>query len=187
MRRSCESRGLAVQHRQGDDFHYSEIGGFRKGGLSYRVLMRIVASGDDNSYLLMEYGPGRVERPRARRVNLDKVGAILDDLRVPCAVNGMAAGEFASDRFKPIINLPFLQFNTSLVYFDEIRGVTLARTTEGIESSVDINISDEDEIQVVAQTDYSAITSSGLPAESLARLTKLRLQAVTEIQPDSEK
>ena len=187
MKGLCESRGLTLLHPHGDDLHYSVLGGFRKGGLDYRVRMQLIASGDDGSSALIEYRTGKVERPRARRANLNKVGAVLDDLSVACSVNCIATGEFPSDRFKPIISLPLLQFNTPFAYFDEIRGVRLVRTSEGVESDVAIDVSEEDsELQVFAQTTYSATLGSHVPAESLARLTELRLQAVTEVLPDSQ-
>ena len=187
MKELCESHGLAEWHRHGDDLHFNVLGGFRRRDRDYRVRMQLIASGDDSSSALIEYSPGKVKRPRTGRGNLKRVARVLDDLRVPCSVSGLAAGEFPSARFKPIIGLPLLQFNTPFAYFDEIRGVRFARVREGVESDVSIDVSgDDNELQVLAQTSYSAITGSHLPAELLARLTELRQQAVTEVLPDSQ-
>lgn len=187
IRTLWESHGLASGHRAGDEFHYRELAGFRKDGQHYRVQIRLLANEDGSSGMGIAYQLGRVPRPSARRANLSKVGSILDALRVPCSVSSMAHGDFPADRFKPIISLPLIRFNMPHVYFDEIRGVRLAKIRDGVESdSVDMAISDEDELHVFAETSYNTISGSDLPVDSLARLTALRYQAVVEVRPDTQ-
>lgn len=187
IRALWESRGLASGHRSGDEFHYRELAGFRKDGQHYGVQVLLSANEDGSSWMSITYRRGRVPRPRARRSNLSNLGSILDAMHVPCSVSSMAHGDFPSDRFKPIVSLPLMQFNEPHGYFDEIRGVRLAKIRDGVESdAVDIDISDEDELHVTTETSYSAISGSDLPGGSLARLTELRYQAVVEVRRDTQ-
>ena len=182
VRRSGDSAGLTAGHRSKDDFHYLERAGFRKDGRHHRVEAHLSASAKDSSSMTLVYTLGEVPKLRTRRANLKKIGLVLDDLAVSCSVVCSASGDFSPDRFKPIVGLPLLRFNMPHGFFDELRGVRLVKLTDGVESdSVALDIHEEGELHVDAQTDYATTLSSNVPSDALARLVKLRDHAVTEV------
>ena len=183
IRQSWESVGLSEGHRFRDDFHYLELAGFRRGGKQYRVEARLSAVVDDNSRLTLAYGLGEVQRQRTRRANLTKIGLFLDNLAVPCSVVCFAGGDFTTDQYTPILGLPLLRFNMPHEFFDELRGIRLAKIDDGTESdSVALDMHEEGELHVSVQTTYSTTTSSDIPSEALTKLTELMSHAVTEAQ-----
>ena len=106
-------------------------------------------------------------------------------MAVPSSVVSVAEGDISSDRFRPILTLPLLQFNMPHEFFDEVRGFRLAKLKDGAESeSVALDMHEEGEFHVYAQTTFSTTASSHIPSSALARLAKLRDHAVTEIEQD---
>ena len=185
VREAWESVGLSAGHRFGDDFHYLELAGFRRGGRDYRVDARLRASAKGSSSLTLSYVLGEIRRKKARRANLDKIERVLIDLASPCSVVCFAHADVPSDRFKPIVGLPLLRFNMPDKYFDEVRGVRVAKLKDNIEiDSVALDIHEEGELHVYAQTTYTTSLGSDIVSNALARLAVLRDHAVTEVQPD---
>ena len=153
-------------------------------GRYYRVLAKMSVSIGERSFMTLEYSLGRI-RVRRARSNLSKLGFVLDELALPCSVICSADGDLPSKEFRPIVGLPFLQFNMPYEFFDEIRGVRLAKLNDGVESdSVAIDIYEDDNFHIHAQTSYNTELSSSLPSEALVRLTDLKSHAVTEVQRD---
>lgn len=185
VRKIWESTGLEDGHRVGDGYHYLEIAGFRTGGQYYRVNVELTTGEEDGPSLILHYALGELRRKKARRANLDKIGRALNDLACPCSVGCSAHADVPSDRFKPIVGLPLLQFNMPHEYFDEIRGIRVARRMDDGESeSVGLDMQEEGELHVYAQTSFKTALSSNVVSDALSRLATLRNRAITEVQPD---
>ena len=70
-------------------------------------------------------------------------------------------------------------------FFDELRGIRVVKLRNGVESdSVALDIHEEGELHVYAQTSYVTTSSSDVPSDALVQLCELKNHAVTEIQPD---
>lgn len=186
VREAWEEVDLAAGHKFGDGFHYLDIAGFRKNSRDYRVHASLSTSTQDGSLMTIEYAFGTVKRQKTRRANLNKVGLFLDTLAVSCSVDCVASGDFSTNRFKPIIDLPLIRFNMPYEFFDELRGVRLAKLKDGVESdSVALDMHEGEELHVTIQTSYSTTSSSYLPSDALARVIELKGHAVTETQSDN--
>jgi hypothetical protein len=185
VRKAWESSGLKTGHPDDNEFHYLELAGFRKGGKYYSVRARLSVSVKDSSSLSLEYTLGRVRNPKVRRANLDKIGLVLDSLKVPCTVDCFAVADLSLKSFKPIFALPFMRFNMPNEFFDEIRGIRLVKLREGVEEvSVALDMYEEGAVHVFARTRYGAPLSSNITSEALVRLERLRDSVVTAIQPN---
>ena len=183
VRKTWESAGFDTGHPHGKDFHYRELAGYRRGGVYYRVEAMLFADAEESSSITLDYSFGKIRKLRTRRTNLDKIGLFIDDLASPCSVICSAGGILSSDNFRPIVDLPLIRFNSPREYFDEVRGIRLVRLGEGAEDdSVTLDVFDDKELYVYAQTNFASRLSSILPSKALDRLTELKDNAVTAIQ-----
>ncbi len=183
--RAWETIDLKEGEQHGSGFHYNEFAGFRRGGKNYIVFANLTVNAEEGSDLTLVYNFIEAPVRKVWRDNLSKLERLLDRLEVPCSVVPSASGSFSSDRFKPMLGLPLMRFNTPNEFFDEIRGFRIARLKDGSENdSVALDMHDESAFHVYAQTNYSTNTSSHIPTDALARLTKLRDHAITEIRLD---
>lgn len=181
-----ENVNLEAGHKFGDGFHYLDIAGFRKNSRDYRVHASLSTSTRDESLMTLDYASGTVKRQKTRRANLNKVGLFLDTLAVSCSVDCVASGDFSTNRFKPIIDLPLIRFNMPYEFFDELRGVRLAKLKDGVESDgVTLDMHEGGELHVTTQTSYSTTSSSFLPSDALDRMIEIKGHAVTETQSDN--
>ena len=186
VREAWEEVDLAAGHKFGDGFHYLDLAGFRKNSRDYRVHASLSTSTQDGSLMTIEYAFGTVKRQKTRRANLNKVGLFLDTLAVSCSVDCVASGDFSTNRFKPIIDLPLIRFNMPYEFFDELRGVRLAKLKDGAESdSVALDMHEGGELHVTAQTSYNTTSGSFLPSDALSRVVEIKGHAVTESQSDN--
>lgn len=177
---------LGGGHEFGEGFHYLDLAGFRKDNRNYRVHARLSTSTQGRAIMTLDYAFGTVKKQRTRRANLDKVGLFLDTLAVSCSVDCVASGDFSTDLFKPIVDLPLIRFNMPYGFFDEIRGVRFAKLKDGVESdSVALDMHESGELHVTTQTNYSTKSSSFLPSDALARIVEIKGHVLTEIQSDN--
>ena len=79
-----------------------------------------------------------------------------------------------------------MRFNMPSDYFDEVRGIRLAKLEDGAEShSVALDMHEEGELHIYAQTNYTTTLSSAIASDALTRLTELKGHAVAEVMPDT--
>ena len=183
---ACESVGFSSAHRSGEDSHYLELAAYRRGGRSYRVSARLIASAKGNSSLTLNYVPGEVRRGKGRRANLDKIGHVLDDLASPCSVVCLAHADVPTDRFKPIVGLPLLRFNMPHEYFDEVSGIRLTKLrSDGAIDGVVLEIHEESELHINADATYTTTLSANMALDALTRLANIRDHAVTQVQSET--
>lgn len=180
---SWVAAGLEEGHEFDDGFHYAELASFLKNGRTHKVSLHLVDSTSGKAHLNVGYFLGESDLPKGSRVNLRKIHKVLDSLSVPCVVSCFATGHFPLDQHKPILTLPLMKFNMPHEYFDEIRGIRLAKLKDGVEDeSAALDFFKEGEIHVFVQTRYSAVIDAKVPASALQRLVNLKDHAVTKVQ-----
>jgi hypothetical protein len=175
----CETYGLKG-HVSDERFSYKAVGGFQADE-NYRVRLRLTATSDpDHGKLTAEYVPTTADVPAKAERILHGVSSVLEALGVPYAGVAGCSGLFPRDRYEPIINIPLLQFRG--LPFDDVRGVRLTKS-DGTYVILDAPEDDSEAIHFIGQLPFSgeSITPE-LPKQLLGELTKLRKEAVVEVQ-----
>ena len=186
VRAAWESVELGQMRRVGDHLYASALSGFQRGGRKYRVNARL-STGASTSSLTLNYFLAHSRDSAYRRATLNGLGLLLDNLSVPCAVTCSSAGHFRLDRFKPLLELPLIRFGAACSFFDEIRGIRLAKVQDGTESdSVALDLYTENEIHVYTRASYTTTSSSDISPRALVRLTRLKNHALTEVEEVAE-
>ncbi len=186
VRGAWESVELGQIHRVGDHLHALVSAGFQKGGRHYRVDARLWTSAS-TSYLTLNYFLAHSRVSANRRATLNRLGLLLDNLSGPCTVTCSSSGQFRLDRFKPLLELPLIRFGAGCSFFDEIRGIRLAKVQDGTESdSVALDLYTENEIHVYTQASYTTTSSSDISPKALVRLVQLKDHALTEVEEVTE-
>ena len=185
VRQSWEAAGFKPEQSDSEAIHYGEIAHFRKNNHHYQVFIHLFLSEENSFHLTLNYTLDENQKSRALRTNLRKMDNFLDGLAAPCSVTCFSVGDVPSDRFKPIFGLPLLKLNMPHGFFDEIRGIRLAKLEDGVESeSVALDLIEDDKLRVFPQTKYNTTLNSNISSGALTRLASLKSHAVTEIQPD---
>ena len=173
------SKDLPAGHPIGGDVHYVALAGFRKRGSVYRMHVHVVASPTAKHNVSITYYRGGPDLSPEQRSNLDMIGKFLQDLSMPCSVSCHAGGDFSSVGIKPMMALPLVRFSMPHSYFDEVRGIRLAKLVDGVDNeSVGLDLVDDGQLRVFAQARYDAVLDSSTPAKALRQLVKLKNHAV---------
>ena len=181
VRDTWESLSLADGHELGGTHHYLETAGFTRSGSRYRVQTQLTVKTEGKATMSLFYMPGTVQRIRARRANLNKIGDFFDRIGTECSVFSAAYGFFPTSKFEPIVSLPLLRFRDQQAHFDEIRGIRLSKLDQDEEvENVQIDLTDKDEYHVFAQASYSSALDRSLPSDAVSRLTDLKYHAIRE-------
>lgn len=173
--------GFEVAHVTEDGSHFLEMAGYRRRSQQYRVLARLITGGGDvNPRMLLDYSERDPARSRWLRTNLDRLGNILDDIASPCVVRCSAMTTYDLDDAAPLLALPLLRFTTSDAFFDEIRGIRLARLAEdGSEvDNVALDMDEHGHLHVYTTTSFETVSSSRSPIDAVRQLVSLRGKAV---------
>ena len=180
-RNAWDAAGFEMAHPTDEGSHYLETAAYRRAGQQYLVIARLITGGDTNVRMNLDYhSEGDPVRIRELRTNLDRLGGILSSLGAPCILRCSAMTTYSLDSAEPLLALPLLRFTTSHSFFDEIRGVRLARLSEdGSETeSVALDMDEHGHLNVFTMTSFHTVSSAQSPTDALRRIVSLRAKAV---------